>query len=212
MDIRKTEEAIWEKFHIHSKDTPPYSPWLEGASRETLLELFNDMGYEYGAEIGVRAGNFSKLILEKVPQLEKLFCVDPWSAYQRVTQERQDTHYKHCVEKLSEFWSRAQIMRMTSISAITKIADESLDFVYIDGSHEFDHVMLDLILWSRKVKVGGIVAGHDYYNFYQSGVIPAVNAYTYAHGILNWYVTKDAEPSYFWVRPKHISLGGFEIL
>ena len=46
---------------------------------------------------------------------------------------------------------------------------------------------------------GGIVAGHDFYTFYQAGVVQAVMAYTAAHRIFAWYVTWDREPSYFWV-------------
>ena len=57
------------------------------------------------------------------------------------------------------------------------------DFVFIDGDHKFDFVMEDLIGWARKVRSGGIVAGHDYYHFHKSGVIQAVNIYTEIHRI-----------------------------
>jgi len=190
-------EVIWKKFHIHSKDSSPFSPWLEGANRNHLAELFFELGYAKGAEIGVRRGNYSKTLLDCNPNLE-LLCIDPWAPYMRVTQSNQDIYMRDCKDKLATY--KATLMKMTSMEALSHVPDESLDFVYIDGRHEFDYVMMDIICWSRKVRLGGIVAGHDYYNFYEAGVIPAVNAYTSAHGIHQWYTTKELEPSWFWVR------------
>jgi predicted O-methyltransferase YrrM len=39
--------------------------------------------------------------------------------------------------------------------------DNSLDFVFIDASHEYQDVKEDIINWLPKVKIGGIIAGHD---------------------------------------------------
>jgi hypothetical protein len=41
--------------------------------------------------------------------------------------------------------------------------DESLDFVYIDANHRPDFVREDIREWTKKVKKGGIVSGHDYH-------------------------------------------------
>lgn len=208
--VKTPDEIIWEKFHIHAKDTSPYSPWLDSASRETLAELFYDLGYTQGAEIGVRSGYYSKTLMSKNPNLT-LRCVDPWTPYLRVGQSTQEVYLRRFREKMSVYGDRVIEMRMTSMAAFMQIQDESLDFVYIDAVHEFDHCMMDIIMWSRKVRPGGIVSGHDYYVFYQSGVIAAANAYTSAHGITQWYITKEKEPSFFWVRPKQMSPGGFNL-
>ena len=50
--------------------------------------------------------------------------------------------------------------------------DESLDFVFIDADHSYDIVIKDISNWYPKVKIGGVIAGHDYYNSNQ--VINAV--------------------------------------
>lgn len=86
------------------------------------------------------------------------------------------------------------------MEAVGDFKDESLDFVYIDGFHEFDAVMSDLIFWVPKVRPGGIIAGHDYYNFWRAGVVTAVDAYVKGHGIRDWYITHEATPSFFWVK------------
>jgi len=40
--------------------------------------------------------------------------------------------------------------------------DESLDFVFIDASHDYESVKKDLHSWYPKIKKGGIISGHDY--------------------------------------------------
>ena len=130
----------------------------------------------------------------------KLLCVDPWTKYSRsVGDERAEQHYKVAAKVLSPY--NATLMRMTSMEAVKEIPNDSLDFVYIDGLHDFDSVILDLIHWTPKVRIGGIVSGHDYIHHFEGGVIQAVNAYTYAHNIHSWYITKgEPLPSFYWVR------------
>jgi hypothetical protein len=124
--------------------------------------------------------------------------VDPWTEYQVHSQARCDRRYAAAVERLAPY--NVSIVKKTSLEASLDVADGSLDFVYIDGDHRFDAVMLDILLWEPKVRVGGIVAGHDWYAFWQSGVVQAVLAYTAAHNIGAWYITKDREPSWLWVK------------
>jgi len=35
--------------------------------------------------------------------------------------------------------------------------------VYIDGRHDYDSAMNDIVSWSKKVKDGGIISGHDFH-------------------------------------------------
>lgn len=61
-----------------------------------------------------------------------------------------------------------------SQDVVSKYADESLDFCFIDGSHEYEDVKKDILAYLPKVKKGGILAGHDYDRIWQ-GVINAVD-------------------------------------
>jgi predicted O-methyltransferase YrrM len=187
---------IRARFRIKPHDSLPFTGWAE-VTRVDLIRIFNELGYKAGAEIGVAQATFSQALLRAIPGL-RLICVDPWQAYERTSQRICDERYARAVKRLTPYG--AEIKRMTSLEAAREVADGSLDFVYIDGAHDFDHVMLDLILWTPKVRPGGIVAGHDYYEFYQAGVTTAVRAYTQAHNITQWYVTKEKDCSWLWVR------------
>jgi hypothetical protein len=166
---------------------------IKGLDRLKLMQYIGeDRNFKAGAEIGVDRGRFSEYMLSVIPGLH-LYCVDPW--HWRL---RGESRYQSTVARLASY--SATIIRKTSVEASLDIPDESLDFVYIDGDHTFDFVMTDIILWSRKVRYGGIVAGHDLYSFTRAGVIPAVEAYTRQHNIVQWFATDERTPSWFWTR------------
>lgn len=151
-------------------------------SRIDLAKWFNEKGFKKGAEIGVADGRFSKILCENIKDLD-LTCVDPWAPYEDNwrTQSYQDKAFSQAKEKLKDF--NIRFMRMQSVEAALKVEDKSLDFVFIDGGHTFDDCMIDIILWAKKVKKGGIISGHDYCHFTKSGVIEAVNKYCEIHRI-----------------------------
>ena len=152
-------------------------------NRKTLYERFSEIGPKVGAEIGVAYGKNSINMLEALPDL-KLYLIDPWDSGQNV----KDTAH----ENLLPYRDRATIMEITSELAAPIVPDQ-LDLVYIDGDHSYDAVMLDIILWGRKVRPGGFLAGHDYVRTRKHGVYRAVNDYANYHNIEikvfegNWY-------------------------
>lgn len=194
------ERIIWNNLGIHRGDSLPATgmPWTK-TSRNILATIFKECGFTRGAEVGVEEGKFSRFLCDNVPGLSML-CVDPWRAYHTNSQEREDRMYSNTVTNLQG--RSVTIMRKTSLEASLEVADASLDFVYIDALHDFDGVMMDIILWGPKVRSGGIISGHDYVNYYSFGVIQAVRAYVEAHRIGDWYVTTESIPSWLFVKNK----------
>ena len=105
------------------------------------------------------------------------------------------------------------------MEAVKDFKDNSIDFVYIDGNHTYDYVTQDITEWSKKVRKGGIVSGHDYGWWYHSQkmlkrtdgrVDLAVKTYTHTNNIHPWFVlgrrkmikgeTRDSHRSWFFVK------------
>lgn len=192
-------DAIARKFHLSNK-TKRNLPYCSGQryNRSHLAELFGELKFNIGAEIGVRRGRYSRHLCHCNPDLT-LFCIDPWMAYDtKYTQRIQDNIYKSALEILKGY--NVKIVRKTSMEALADFADGSLDFVYIDGNHHFDFVCPDIISWSYKVRHGGIVAVHDFYGG-EAGVQKAVEAYVHSHDIRPWYMIKELMPTAYWVKP-----------
>ena len=87
-----------------------------------------------------------------------------------------------------------------------KIKQLGLDFVFIDANHRFVDVAQDLTYWSRKVRKGGIVAGHDYTTARRYTAIhvkQVVHGFTEAYDIHPWFVLgadfHKTSRTFFWV-------------
>ena len=192
--------SILSRFNVDN-GTLPYR--VSNMTRDDLAHMLGEMEMKAGAEIGVWRGAYSLRLCQSIPDV-KLKCVDPWLPFRRNSQIRMDSYFRIASRRVRPYG--AEIIKKTSLEAVRDVPDKSLDFVYIDGMHEFDFVMVDLILWADKVRPGGIVSGHDYDTpTWCNGVMRAVEAYTKEHNISPWYITMDEgenmPPSFFWVKP-----------
>ena len=66
------------------------------------------------------------------------------------------------------------VMEGTGHRWVSLFEDEYFDFVFIDADHKYESVKQDIDDWFPKVKVGGILAGHDY-AISQHGIRKAVD-------------------------------------
>jgi len=135
------------------------TPHREGLCK-ILLERYLKEDRLIGAEVGVADGLTSKKLLDSFPNLF-LLMVDSYlwgERSQRIWQEG----LEHSKSFTDEFSNRRILMISPSIVGATVISDQSLDFAYIDANHTYKCCHEDLICWVPKVKIGGVLAGHDY--------------------------------------------------
>ena len=166
--------------------------------RNGLAKLFTGIG----VEVGVAAGEYSKIILDN--GVEKLYGIDPYKRlpdyYDYMKESTFRKLYEDTKKRLRDYPNFFLILE-TSEEALKRFDDNSLDFVYIDGNHNYENVLFDVTEWTKKVKPGGIVAGDDYVKrkgqdkYYD--VIRAVDEYVgdrdlyiYAEGRSNWMFRK----------------------
>ena len=120
-----------------------------------------------GAEVGVFRGNTSEVLLSEFPELS-LWMVDPWAPFEgesRFDKSRQPDFDESMDAAL--FWTefakrRRYVLRQASPEAAERFCEGSLDFVFIDGNHLYEHVVADIAAWWPKLRQGGLLTGHDY--------------------------------------------------
>lgn len=199
--------------HILTKyDEPPGQRVIHlPIGRIGLARLFAELGFATGVEVGVERGFYSEALCQAVPGLQ-LTCVDAWKVYadykDHAHQEKLDRYCQQARARLKPYGCK--VVRKWSLEAVKGFANGSLDFVYLDANHNFRFIVDDLAEWSKKVRPGGIVAGHDYIR-YSNGVDchvrQAVDAWCYTFGIRpQFVVTEEPDedrthtPSWFYVK------------
>jgi len=106
----------------------------------------------------------------------KIFAIDPHlgsSEHQKVF-GKIDTfeEFKQNISK-TEIAEYVEPIRDTSENA-AKNFNRQIEFVFIDGAHEYKFVKLDFKLWFPKVMNGGILAFHDSWHFIGPNLTTAI--------------------------------------
>jgi hypothetical protein len=206
-------EYILNKWKIRFEDYKRSPIEIPNIGRDDFPILFNELNLKRGVEIGVEEGLYSEVLCKLNPGCEH-YSIDPWKAYRgyrmHVSQDKIDGFYQTAQKRLEPY--NAKLVKKFSMDAVRDFKDESLDYVYIDGNHRIRCVIEDLEEWTRKVRVGGIIAGHDYVvHRPPTGmhVVEAVHAWTQAYHIHPWFIAgtrpkdqgfvRDKSRSFFWV-------------
>ena len=131
-------------------------------------------------EVGVwkgRSAAFMAVEINNSKKNIKFDCIDTWEGsvehqeYDIIVDKKL---YDLFLENIEPVKNIITPIKMSSLDAVNLYDDESLDFVFIDASHEYEDVKKDIIAWLPKVKVGGVLAGHDYSDMWD-GVVKAVD-------------------------------------
>ena len=116
------------------------------------------------AEVGVWKGHNTEHIIKVLP-IRKIYAVDPWIPFSSSGHDIKTMTIaeKDARKRLSKYGSRVEIIKATADDAV-KLLPENMDFIYIDGNHDYEHVKKDIENYYRKLGVGGILAGDDIQN------------------------------------------------
>lgn len=146
---------------------------INNGFRRDVVDLVVSNNCRSVVEVGVWRGELSRLLYKIV---DELILVDPWRVENNVfvhegepylctmgeskllNQKELDT----VVYKIRQELPRARILRMGSIEASQLISNNSVDLVFIDAIHTYDHCKQDILAWLPKIKPGGMISGDDY--------------------------------------------------
>lgn len=213
----------------YSIDLSKPSPIVLNISRAGLCKIYRQLNFRVGAEIGVSKGRFSRTICQ-YNKKTKLYGVDAWDAYTGYVERKGDRgqnalkkHYEEAKGRTAPY--NVELIKGMSMDVVKTFKDDSLDFVFIDGNHTFEYAINDIAEWEKKVRPGGIVSGHDYWNSHEGfgflklpveqfikgltdkekmkvcQVKDAVDAWTKANKISPWFLTgADDLSSWFYVK------------
>ena len=190
MEPAKTLEYIKKKFEVDLDGKLPIM--LPMDKPRGMSDLFKELGFRNGAEIGVNKGRFSKWLMHTMRRNKpKLYLVDNYPIYEDfgyyADPERQKACYEEAKVRLAKF--NCEWVFKPSMEALADFNDNSLDFVYIDANHHYEHVVADIAGWHDKVKPGGIVSGHDY-SRHMFEVKAALDGWVKSRKIKPWFLTE----------------------
>ena len=146
--------------------------------RPALKQLGNKRNL-IGAEIGVYCGDYALTYLKSL-DIKKVYLIDPYTKhkdYDEFTAEVLKSAEEVAHKKLKVYEDRIIWIKAKSAEVAVNFANESLDFVYIDGNHQCQFVLEDITLYYPKVKKGGLISGHDYRKEQEEFVFDAVNEF-----------------------------------
>jgi hypothetical protein len=189
-----TLDFISRKFDLDLHRKSPIV--IEKINREIMAQVLCELGSKTGVEVGVAQGEHAEILCKHNPDL-RLYCVDPWTGYRGYRDYLGSTlnrFYGETKQRLAPY--KCVLMKKFSMEAVKDFSDGYLDFVYIDGAHDFKSVAEDIYDWSPKVRTGGIVFGHDFKRDVNPQVLhhvqDVVGAYMYALGVNPWFVLGQA--------------------
>lgn len=132
-----------------------------------------------GIEIGSYAGESAEMFV-KSGAFKQLYCIDPWEMNYDPSDCTGDEGLLEAEKAFDARFKDSPVVvkiKDKSEDAVSMFRNETIDFIYIDGNHQYESVKRDLELYVPKIKLRGIIAGHDYGGPTTPGATLAINEY-----------------------------------
>lgn len=147
-----------------SKDSDGVKPF-----RRSWIQVIREIRAKKVAEIGVCNSLMAATIIRGTRRLKEYWAIDPWSvecasepSLMKLTVEEWDKLYFDVIKRCEDFGC-LRVLRMTSLGAAKQFPDGYFDTVFIDANHAYPAVLEDTEVWKSKIRIGGMLCGHDYH-------------------------------------------------
>lgn len=153
----------------HFYETVPGWAAFRGLYRVAVAEAPSDREctfVEVGSWLGKSASFMAVEIINSGKRIS-FTCVDPWldggpdlkdTTYFKSLQK---PVYETFMQNIKPVAHLVRPLRMTSVDGARQFEDGSVDFLMLDGDHNYPAVLHDIDAWLPKMRPGGLMAGDD---------------------------------------------------
>lgn len=153
----------------HFYETVPGWAAFKGLYRVVVADAPSDRESRF-VEVGSWLGRSAVYMAVEIANSGKKIdftCVDPW--IDGGPDLRDTPHFKsqrrpiydQFLENVRPVKDRIKVLRMESVQAARHFEDESVDFIMLDGDHNYPAVLHDIDAWMPKMRPGSLMAGDD---------------------------------------------------
>ena len=171
IEVRKVHAGTWiykkPKEHIYQD----ISGWFD--FEDIYSEMVNKYDNALFVELGAAWGKSSSYMAVEIAKSKKNIRFDVVDKWEDENGSFFDIYMKN-IEPVKQYINP---VKGYTTEVVNNYEDNSIDFLFIDASHNYEDVLKDIKLWYHKVKHDGIIAGHDYNIGDFPGVFQAVNDY-----------------------------------
>jgi predicted O-methyltransferase YrrM len=173
------EQRLEELFNIPRMGHAALEPHNSVRGLHELIKAYFNPEFVM-AEIGSFQGVSTMLFAMHVQKIYSIDCYD----YVVPESGRIPSHDQLFVDAEKIFLERTSDIkniikvRKSSVDAAKEFEDRTLDAVYVDAEHDPISVRSDINAWKNKIKVNGILCGHDF-------MLPHIYTILYEEGLIN---------------------------
>ena len=131
---------------------------------KTWAPLMEELEPKVVIEIGSFEGRSALWMLENIPSIEKIYCVDTWEGSEELHGWDIANSYSRFCRNLAGWEAKVREVHQPSNIGLRKLFDQQVkaDLIYIDGSHTAPDCLTDAILAWPLLKIGGLMVFDDY--------------------------------------------------
>lgn len=163
---------ITQRFNtnIEWRDYWPANHYMFGLFQ--LLEyLESHIPFEHHTEM-IEIGSYmgeSTMMFASVNLFDKIHAIEPFEGEEDFNDlfdyDWEEVKNEYLLN--TRYWDNIQLWEDYSYNVVDEFKESSVDFIYVDGSHEYEDVKRDLELYLPLIKPGGYIAGHDYMEYFE---------------------------------------------
>lgn len=140
--------------------------WLGESEAEYLADAASR--YKIVGEIGSWMGRSTAAICAGAGEDGFVVAVDTWQGspeHEGMLQGKSEGWLFEQFRRNTSPYANLWPLRKSSVDAAQFIANSHLRFslIFIDGCHEYESVLADILAWRPLLTEGGILCGHDFY-------------------------------------------------